>query len=99
MEIIGIASHAGVHPEGGVSAIAVAGLAIADLQNHGWHGLIVKGRRTGTSNIGVVGGGEATNVGTPLGKLRAEDRSHDPKVRTKLCAEFRKAFELAARCV
>jgi tripeptide aminopeptidase len=99
IEIDGIASHAGVHPEGGVSAIAVAGLAIADLQNHGWHGLIVKGRRTGTSNIGVIGGGEATNVVTPLVRLRAEVRSHDPKFRKKLVDEFRKAFERAARSV
>ncbi len=97
IEIEGIASHAGVHPEGGVSAIAVASLAIADLTQNGWHGLIVKGRNTGTSNIGIIAGGEATNVVTPLVRIRAEVRSHDPKFRKQLVEEFRKAFERAVR--
>ncbi|HET6423155.1 MAG TPA: M28 family peptidase, partial [Planctomycetaceae bacterium] len=39
----GHASHAGVHPEQGVSAIAIAATAIADLQANGWHGKIEKG--------------------------------------------------------
>jgi tripeptide aminopeptidase len=99
IEIDGIASHAGVHPEGGVSAIGVAALAIADLTHNGWHGLIVKGKHTGTSNIGVISGGEATNVVTPLVKLRAEVRSHDPRFRKQLVEEFRKAFERAAQAI
>ena len=99
IEIDGIASHAGVHPEGGVSAIGVAALAITDLQQNGWHGLIVKGKHTGTSNIGVIAGGEATNVVTPRVKIRAEVRSHDPRFRKQLVDEFRKAFERAARLV
>src|SRR5690606_22314252 len=42
MEIVidGIASHAGLAPEKGVSAIAIASLAIADLHRGGWHGLV-----------------------------------------------------------
>jgi tripeptide aminopeptidase len=99
IEIDGIASHAGVHPEGGVSAIAVAALAIADLTQNGWHGLIIKGKNTGTSNIGVIGGGEATNVVTPFVKIRGEVRSHDPRFRKRLVEEFRKAFERAAKSV
>lgn len=99
IDLGGIASHAGVHPEGGVSAIAIAGLAIADLHQNGWHGLIVKGKHTGTSNIGFIGGGEATNVVTPAVKLRAEVRSHDPVFRKRLVDEFRKAFERAACAV
>ena len=75
IEVEGLASHAGVHPEEGVSAIAIAGLAIADLQQNGWHGLIVKGKSTGTSNLGVVQGGDATNVVTPKVILRGEVRS------------------------
>lgn len=99
IEIDGIASHAGVHPEGGVSAIGVAALAIADLQQNGWHGLIVKGRHTGTSNIGLIAAGEATNVVTPLAIVRGEVRSHDPRFRKQLVDEFRKAFERAARAI
>ncbi|MBN1910643.1 MAG: M20/M25/M40 family metallo-hydrolase, partial [Pirellulales bacterium] len=53
IEIQGVASHAGVRPEGGVNAITIASLAIAQLHNDGWLGLVVKGNRTGTSNIGV----------------------------------------------
>jgi len=97
VEISGIASHAGAHPEDGVSAAAIASLAIADLTRDGWHGLIQKGRRSGTSNIGVINGGDATNVVMPKLKLRAEARSHDPKFRQKIVDEFRKAFEKAAR--
>lgn len=96
IEIEGLASHAGVHPEEGVSAIAIAGLAIADLQKNGWHGLILKGKSTGTSNLGIIHGGDATNVVTPKVVLRGEVRSHDAKFRKKLVAEFRAAFERAA---
>lgn len=99
IEIQGLASHAGVHPERGVSAIAIASLAIADLTQNGWHGLIEKGRNRGTSNVGVIEAGEATNVVTPLLKLRAEARSHDPVFRKKIVEAYRKAFVAAARQV
>lgn len=97
IEISGIASHAGAHPEDGVNAAAIASLAIADLTRDGWHGLIEKGRNRGTSNVGAVNGGEATNVVMPGVKLKAEARSHDPKFRQKIVDRFRKAFEKAAR--
>ncbi len=97
IEVDGIASHAGVHPEQGISAIAIAGLAIADLVDNGWHGLIVKGGETGTSNIGYINAGEATNVVTPHLTLRAEARSHDPKFRKRIVEAFRKAFRRAAK--
>lgn len=99
IHIAGIASHAGVHPDQGVSAIAIAGLAIADLTRNGWHGLIVKGKHAGTSNIGFVHGGEATNVVTPAVSLHAECRSHDPQFRRRIADEFRTAFEKAAESV
>ena len=92
INIHGIASHAGVHPERGVSAIAVAALAIADLTQNGWHGLVHKGRHWGTSNVGFIAGGEATNVITPLVRLRAEARSHDPVFRKRIVDAYRKAL-------
>src|SRR5437763_3070031 len=52
VEITGKASHAGVHPEKGISATAVAALAIADAFRGGWFGKVVKAERQGTSNIG-----------------------------------------------
>lgn len=97
--VFGTASHAGVHPEQGASAIVMAALAIADLQQNGWHGLIQKDTRTGTSNIGMVSAGDATNVVTPLLKLKGEVRSHDPDFRKRLVAEFRGAFERAVQQV
>ncbi len=97
--IEGIASHAGVHPEAGVNALTVASLAVADLQAGGWLGLIEKGRHRGTSNIGIVQGGDATNVVMPRIELHGEVRSHDPKFRQRLADEFRKAFERAVKSV
>jgi tripeptide aminopeptidase len=96
IEIDGVASHAGVAPEKGTSAIAIAGLAIAELQANGWHGLIEKGSLRGTSNIGVISGGNATNVVTPRVNVHAEARSHDPKFRKKIADTFRRAFLDAA---
>ncbi len=91
----GIASHAGVHPESGVNAAVAASLAIAELQQAGWHGLVVKGRRKGTSNIGLINGGDATNVVMSKVSLQAEARSHDSRFRQKIVDEFHKAFRKA----
>ena len=97
IEIEGVASHAGVCPERGVSAIAIASLAIADLARGGWHGLVNKGKHRGTSNVGYIHGGEATNVVTDRVSLKAEARSHDSKFRGKLIGQIEKAFQSAAK--
>jgi tripeptide aminopeptidase len=97
IKIAGLASHAGVAPERGVSAIAIASLAIADLHRGGWHGLVVKGKNRGTSNVGFIHGGEATNVVTDQVTLKVEARSHDPKFRAKLIREIEQAFQRAAK--
>lgn len=99
IEITGLASHAGGAPEQGVSAIAIAALAIADLVNGGWHGDIRKGDSRGTSNVGVIQGGAATNVVTDHVLLKAEARSHDPKFRKQIVKEIEQAFERAAKKV
>jgi tripeptide aminopeptidase len=92
IEVRGVASHAGGAPEKGVSAIVIAALAIADLQRGGWHGAIEKEGRTGTSNVGVIQGGEATNVVTDQVRIRAEARSHDPEFRARIVQEIHEAF-------
>lgn len=99
IEIKGLASHAGAHPQRGVSAVAIAGLAIADLQQHGWHGLVVKGKKKGTSNIGVLEAGEATNVVADRVEIHAEARSHDRAFRKRIVAEYKKAFARAVKAV
>ena len=97
VEVEGVASHAGVAPERGVSAIAIASIAIAELHRGGWHGLVQKGRSSGTSNVGFIHAGEATNVVTDRATLKVEARSHDPKFRQKLVGEIEKAFKNAAK--
>jgi tripeptide aminopeptidase len=99
IKIHGIASHAGVVPELGVSAITVAAIAIAELHKQGWHGKIEKNGCTGTSNVGVIHGGDATNVVTPFVELRAEARSHDPRFRARIIKAIEKAFQQAAKQV
>lgn len=95
--IDGIASHAGAHPEDGVNAAVVAGLAMASLQQNGWHGLVESGKNRGASNIGIISGGAATNVVMPQVQLQAEARSHQPAFRKRIVREFRKAFETAVK--
>jgi tripeptide aminopeptidase len=97
IRIAGLASHAGARPEHGISAIGVAGMAIADLVAGGWHGLVIKGDRTGTSNIGIVTGGDATNVVAPELTIKAEVRSHDPQFRKQIITAYKMAFEKAAQ--
>jgi len=99
MHVKGIAAHAGVCPERGVSSIAITSLAIADLQQNGWHGAISKGKQAGTSNVGIVQGGDATNVVTDHVYVRAEARSHNASFRKRIVREIEKAFERAARKV
>ena len=96
IELTGIPAHAGVAPELGVSAIVIAARAIADLDARGWHGKIQQDGESGTANVGVIQGGEATNVVTPKVILRAEARSHSAAFRTRIVSEIRSAFESAA---
>lgn len=99
IRVHGLASHAGAHPEEGISAVAIAGKAIADLTDNGWHGLIRKGKHAGTSNIGFIAGGEATNVVTNFVTLRAEARSHDRQFRKRIVAAYQEAFRRATKAV
>jgi tripeptide aminopeptidase len=99
VEVEGLASHAGGAPEHGISAISIAGLAIAELERHGWLGDVRKADRHGTSNIGVIHGGAATNVVTDHVVLKAEARSHDPAFRREILAAIENAFQHAAGAV
>ncbi len=97
--ITGIPSHAGVAPEKGVSAIAIASLAIATLVENGWHGLVERDGKRGTSNVGVVQAGAATNVVAESANLRAEARGHDPAFRGRIVKTIEKAFHDAVKRV
>jgi len=99
IEVHGHAAHAGMHPSDGVSAITITSLAVAQLHKDGWLGAVAKGRKTGTSNVGIVQAGDATNVITPYALVRAEARSHDPVFRKRIVAAIEKAFRDAAKAV
>jgi tripeptide aminopeptidase len=96
IEIGGIASHAGGAPERGVSAAMIAALAFADLQRNGWFGLVKKRGVRGTSNVGTLHGGTATNVVMDRLTLDAECRSYSVPLRNRIARAYQKAFERAA---
>jgi len=96
----GVAAHAGVAPQTGASAIVMAAEAIHQLHHEGWLGRVDKPNLgVGTANVGVIAGGDATNVITPKVTLRAEARSHDPAMRERIVEEISKAFRRAAASV
>ena len=76
--------------------MAVFAAAAAKLDAGGWLGLVKKKDGTGTSNIGQVQGGEATNVITEKLVARAEARSHDAEFLKRLVEEYRGAFAESA---
>ena len=95
----GRSSHAGMHPEDGVSAMLAAGRAIETVAAKGFFGRIRKDARTGTANVGIIRGGEATNQVTDHVYVRGECRSHNPAFLATITAAYRRAFESAARSV
>jgi tripeptide aminopeptidase len=99
VEVLGVSSHAGVHPEDGVSAVLIASRAIAEIGRRGFFGKVRKGRRSGTSNVGVVEGGEITNQVLDRLLIRGESRSHDPDFLETITREYRETFERAAKSV
>jgi tripeptide aminopeptidase len=99
IRVHGVPSHAGIAPEQGVSAIAIASIAIADLVAGGWHGLVEKRGKRGTSNLGLIDGGVATNVVAERVAIRYEARGHDRALRERILKEYEKAFARAVKQV
>jgi len=105
VDVVGRASHAGVHPEKGVSATLITSLALAEVHQKGWFGKVVKGSKEGTSNVGSVGdaggksAGNATNVVTDFVHVKGESRSHDARFVREITAAYKAAFERAAKAV
>lgn len=95
----GKSAHAGVAPERGISAALIASRAITEVARRGYFGKVKKGRNEGTSNVGVLRGGEATNQVTDHVFVRGESRSHRPRFIDEITLAYRVAFENAARSV
>ncbi|MCC5911223.1 MAG: M20/M25/M40 family metallo-hydrolase [Clostridiaceae bacterium] len=89
VKIYGKPAHAGVAPEEGVSAIMIAARAIDNMK-------LLRIDEETTANIGVITGGEATNIVTPLVEIKAEARSADEKKLEAQSKHMVEAFEKAA---
>ena len=102
IKLYGIPAHAGLAPQDGANAITAASLAIAALHKDGWLGLVKKklpGAKVvskGTSNVGIIRGGNATNVVTDYVEVDAEARSHESAFRTTISNAIKDAFVKAA---
>ncbi|HYO62340.1 MAG TPA: M20/M25/M40 family metallo-hydrolase [Pyrinomonadaceae bacterium] len=88
-KIHGLESHAGVAPEQGISAIRIAAEAIAAMK-------LGRIDHETTANIGVIRGGEATNIITNYVYLKGEARSHSEEKLNAQTEHIIKALEEAA---
>ena len=88
-KIHGLESHAGVAPEQGISAIKIAAEAISGMK-------LFRIDEETTANIGVIRGGEATNIITNLVELKGEARSLSEEKLKAQCDHMVKCFEDAA---
>ena len=96
IDITGIAAHAGAHPADGLSAAVLAARAIAALDGEGWHGRIEKAEGIGSANVGILQGGQGSNVVMPSLHILAEARSHDPAFRRQIINRWKQEFLLVA---
>ena len=87
--IYGLESHAGVAPEYGISAIKIAAEAIDRMK-------LFRIDDETTANIGVIRGGEATNIITNFVMLKGEARSLDEEKLNKQTEHMVKCLEDAA---
>ncbi|MGN1058274.1 MAG: M20/M25/M40 family metallo-hydrolase [Candidatus Avelusimicrobium sp.] len=88
--IKGLASHAGVSPEKGISAVEVAAYALTQMKL----GRIDKDT---VANFGIIQGGQATNVVMPEVYLKGEARSLVNEKLAKQTANMKAAFEKAVK--
>jgi tripeptide aminopeptidase len=85
----GRASHSGMYPEEGRSAIAAAARAIADLR-------LGRVDDESTANVGTIQGGTAGNIVPEWCFFDAEARSHDERKLADLVQEMLETFAFAA---
>ncbi len=89
IEITGLAAHAGMVPELGVSAIQTAALAISQMR-------LGRIDHETTANIGCIEGGVASNIVPQSVSVVGEARSHDPKKLQEQTDHMLACFEAAA---
>ncbi len=89
-KIIGKPAHAGVAPEEGVSAIMIAARAIDNMK-------LLRIDEETTANIGIISGGQATNIVAPEVTIKAESRSINEAKLNAQTAHMVEVFEKAAK--
>ena len=85
VDVHGTAAHAGINPEGGVSAFLVAAQAINKIK-------LGRLDEESTANIGVIKGGVASNIVPAQLMLKGEIRSHSTEKLATYTDEFKRAF-------
>ncbi len=90
IEITGREAHAGIAPEKGISAIEVAARGIAAMR-------LGRIDEETTANIGVISGGQATNIVAKTVVIEGEARSHDPEKLQEQCAHMLGCLKEAAQ--
>ncbi|MDF7798925.1 M20/M25/M40 family metallo-hydrolase [Pontiellaceae bacterium B1224] len=98
-EITGISTHAGLEPHKGISAGLIGAKAMATIAEKGYFGKIIKGNRVGTSNLGSVNGGEASNQVMDQCIMTGECRSHSPTFLKQIVKVYTDSFEKATKSV
>lgn len=86
----GKASHAGIAPEKGISAIQIAAAAISRMK-------LGRIDFETTANIGIINGGRETNVVCERVDIKAEARSRDKLKLEQQTAHMKECFEQAAK--
>lgn len=81
----GVEAHAGVEPEKGLNAIRLAAEAIAAMP-------LGRIDYETTCSVGIIQGGEATNIVPNKVIIRGEARSHSKEKLAKICAEIESAI-------
>jgi tripeptide aminopeptidase len=99
IDVTGIAAHAGARPANGLSAGVIAAHAIAALDRQGWHGKIETDEGSGSANLGIINGGQGSNVVMPALHILAEARSHDPAFRARIIEMWKSELSKAAQAL
>lgn len=88
--IKGKTAHAGIAPEEGINAIVVAGKALAEVK---------QGRidEETTANVGIIKGGQATNIVPDRVEIVCEARSHNMEKLQRVTKEMQATFERVAK--
>jgi len=84
-KVIGKSSHAGIEPEKGINAIVAASKAISKLN-------IGKIDHESVANIGIISGGNATNIVPNEVTVEGEARSHNEVKLKKIINEMKNTF-------